>query len=459
MTDNNTNDAVELQGGGGAVAADALTEDAAALAFVSKRGDDIKYCHSTRSWFCWDGSRWQQDKKGLTFQLARELTRETSLLLNSRSRVVAGRAAFVSGLEKFAKTDQAVSVTIDHWDANPYFLGTPTGTVDLQNGELRAARREDAITKVTAVGPSSKGCPRWMAFLYEATGGDAELIRFLQQWCGYCLTGVTREHALVFIHGLGGNGKRVFLNVVCFILHEYASSAAMDTFTASRSDKHPTELAMLRGARLVTASETEEGRSWAEARIKQMTGGDRITARFMRQNFFAYSPQFKLIIAGNHKPILRNIDEAARRRFLIVPFNRQPAVPDQQLEEKLKGEREGILRWMIDGCLDWQENGLIKPSIVRSATDEYFSDQDVFAHWLAERCVCEIGNAEKSEASSRLFKSWKEYAFDAGYRPGSLQSFRDTMLRHGFKFRRNRSAREFFGIALLTDMPPHESDH
>ena len=176
--------------------------------------------------------------------------------------------------------------------------------------------------------PVPGDCPRWLKFLDETTNGDAGLIRFLQQWCGYALTGITREHALVFVYGPGGNGKTVFLNVVNEILNDYATVAAMDTFTASKTDKHSTDLAMLHGARLVTASETEEGRAWAEARIKQITGGDRVTARFMRQDNFTYVPQFKLMIIGNHKPVLHNVDEAAQRRFHIVPFMIRPETPD-----------------------------------------------------------------------------------------------------------------------------------
>ena len=165
-----------------------------------------------------------------------------------------------------------------------------------------------------------------------------ELIRYLQQWCGYCLTGDTREHALVFVYGGGGNGKSVFLNTVSGILSEYAVTAAMDTFTASRDSKHPTDLAMLRGARMVTASETEEGKPFAEARIKQMTGGDPISARFMRQDFFTFLPQFKITIVGNYRPTLQNVDEAFRRRFNIIPFTRKPDKPDKALESKLHAE-------------------------------------------------------------------------------------------------------------------------
>ena len=155
------------------------------------------------------------------------------------------------------------------WDRDPFLLGTPGGTLDLRTAELRDPVREDYITKLTSVTPSvMPDCPLWLTFLDQVTKGDAGLIRFLKQWCGYCLTGDIREHALLFAHGPGGNGKGVFLNIVRTIMGEYARNAAMDTFTASQSDKHPTDLAMLRGARMVTASETEEGRAWAEARIK-----------------------------------------------------------------------------------------------------------------------------------------------------------------------------------------------
>src|SRR5262249_40615227 len=153
------------------------------------------------------------------------------------------------------------------------------------------------------------------------------------------------------------------------------------TFTASKNDRHPTDLAKLRGARLVTSSETEQGRAWAESRLKAMTGADRISARFMRQDFFEFDPHFKLTIIGNHQPVLQNVDEAMRRRINMIPFTRKPAVIDRDLETKLMAEAPGILQWMIDGCLDWQANGLVRPDVVKVATDNYFADQDTFGQW------------------------------------------------------------------------------
>ena len=192
---------------------------------------------------------------------------------------------------------------------------------------------------MTATEPAdAPDCPRWLQFLEEATGGDVELVRFLRQLVGYCLTGVTTEQVLAFIHGLGGNGKSVFVNTVQKILGEYARVAAIETFTSSHNDRHPEELARLASARMVTASETDSGRRWAEGRVKMITGGDTINARFMHANSFEFTPQFKLVILGNHAPVITNLDDALRRRFLIVPFTRKPAMPDPNLEAALTKE-------------------------------------------------------------------------------------------------------------------------
>mgnify|MGYP001089628777 CR=1 FL=1 len=412
---------------------DIVTEDSAAIQFVEERGDDLRYCHETGGWYRWNVTHWERDKTGVAFHWARTLARRLSENQDERKRYITNKTSFASGVEKYAKTDPKIAVTMDHWDADPWLLGTPGGTVDLRTGLLRDSDRFDGITKTTSIAPGEAGCPRWLRFLNETTGDDGELVRFLQQWCGYCLTGTTREHALVFVYGPGGNGKSVFLNVVNAILKDYAKTAGMATFTASKFDRHPTEIAMLNGARLVTASETEEGRPWAEARIKQLTGGDPITAHFMRQDDFTFVPQFKLTIVGNHKPTLHNVDDAARRRFNIVPFMRKPERPDPELETKLMMEAGGILQWMIDGCLDWQENGLLRPPAVRAATDAYFSDQDLFGQWIEDCCSQQLGNARLWDKSADLFDSWTEYAVKAGEPAGSKKSFGQEMLRRGFE--------------------------
>ena len=240
------------------------------------------------------------------------------------------------------------------------------------------------------------------------------------------------------------------MNVQVGIMGDYATTAAMDVFIASAGDRHPADLAMLRGSRLVTASETEEGRQWAESRIKQLTGGDRITARFMRQDFFTFLPSFKLQIIGNHKPGLRNIDDAARRRFNLVPFVQTPAVPDRQLEEKLKAEWPGILRWMVDGCLAWQRDGLVRPASITTATEAYFADQDTFAAWLEEECDVDLGNSWKSETSADLFAAWQRYAKAANEAPMNRKAFGEKMQRSGFEIHRGaKGMRRYRGIRLV----------
>jgi putative DNA primase/helicase len=426
-----------------------ISEDHAALEFARRFGGRLLYCHDTGAWFRWDETVWHRDATGLAFHWARELARTFAKGAAPRDQYITGRTTFSAGVERFARSDPIFAVTIDKWDSDPFLLGTPGGTVDLCKGTLRKSNASERITKTTAVAPSTEGvCPRWLRFLQEATAGDEGLIRFLQQWCGYCLTGDTREHALLFVYGPGGNGKSVFMNVLTSILNDYATTASMETFTASKHERHPTDLAMLRGARLVTASETEEGRAWAETRIKTLTGGDPITARFMRQDFFTFRPQFKLTLIGNHKPVLHNVDPAARRRFSIVPFMQRPAHPDPELEAKLRQESSGILRWMIDGALDWQANGLTRPQTVADATEEYFTSQDVFGEWLEECCDVELGNHYKKATNAELFGSWRAFAERAGELPGTQKSFAENMQQRGLARYRNAAGRGFEGVRL-----------
>lgn len=412
-----------------------LTEDGVALAFAAKFKDALRYCHDTAAWFEWGGDHWRREKTKLAFSWARATCRQLAKEQGADGKVAAvmAKAGTAAAVERFAQADRAFAVTSETWDRDPWLLGTPAGTVDLHTGELLAAAQTDYITKLAAVGPAARAdCPLWLKFLADATREDKGLIRFLQQWCGYTLTGDTREHALVFIYGPGGNGKSVFLNTVSGILADYCRSAAMDTFTASKNDKHPTDLAMLKGARMVCASETEEGNAWAEVRIKQMTGGDNITARFMRQDFFEYRPQFKLVVIGNHKPVLRNVDDAAKRRFNVVPFIHKPTAPDKQLEAKLRAEWPGILRWMIDGCLDWQASGLVRPDVVVRATAEYFGQQDSIQQWVDDCCDISAGPPHVADTNASLFASWRAYALARGEDPGTGRRFHDALERQGF---------------------------
>ncbi|SEI15018.1 putative DNA primase/helicase [Methylobacterium sp. 275MFSha3.1] len=417
---------------------DLLTEDWAARTFAERRVGHLLFCHDTGKWHTWTGAAWRPNRCGLAFQWARELAREMCENEEPKTRFIASKTAFAAGVERFSRSDPVFAVTIEGWDADPWLLGTPGGTVDLRTGKLREADRADRITKLTAVAPGEKpDCPTWLKFLDDVTQGDAGYIRFLQQWAGYCLTGDTSEQALCFAYGGGGNGKGVLIHVLAGILADYAVNAAMETFTAAKHDRHPTEIAALRGARLVTASETEQGRQWAEARIKQLTGGDTMRARYMRQDEFEFTPVLKLLIIGNNKPGLSSVDDAARRRFNLLPFLFKPAVPDPQLEEKLRKEWPEILRWMIEGCLDWQAHRLVRPEVVKDATDEYFATQDTFGQWLEARCIVQHGNNYRKATTQELFASWSEYARGNNEPPGTQTSFGDRLDKLGFKKNKN----------------------
>lgn len=401
-----------------------VSEDAIALAFTEMYRHSLRFDHDMGRWFRWDGSRWKRDETDLALDYARKFARD----LGDGKRALC-KASVASGAERFARADRAHAVTHEVWDTDPFLLGTPGGTVDLRTGFMDDANPEQYISKQTAITPEHGEPELWLKFLHEAMNGSDELVTFLQQWCGYCLTGDTREHALTFGHGDGGNGKGVFMNTFTGIMGDYAVTSGMETFTASRNDRHSTELAMLRGARLVTASETEEGRAWAEAKIKAITGGDPITARFMRQDNFTFKPQFKLMIAGNHAPTLRNVDDAMRRRFNIIPFVTKPERPDRQLEVKLQAEWGRILAWAIRGCRSWLATGLTRPEAVLAATGEYFSDQDLAGQWFEERCELVPG---RFDTCAKFYADWVGFAKEHGEEPGSNKSFGQMMKKRGF---------------------------
>lgn len=434
-----------------------LTEHRAALVFAQRHAGELLYDHDRAMWLAFDGAIWRPERTELAQCYARRIASELGQASDAASeRRTAEKASFVQGLLTFARADRVFAKRTEHFDRDPDLLGVPGGMVDLRTGTFRSADPVELITRSAAAAPAfDTPHPLWSRFLSETTGDDTALIEFLQRWCGYCLTGHVSEHALLFVFGPGGNGKSVFLTVLTGILGDYARAAPMDTFTASRWDKHPTDLAGLAGARLVTASETEEGRAWAEARIKQLTGGDPITARHMRQDFFTYNPQFKLTFVGNHKPTLSAVDEALRRRFNLVPFERKPANPDRELETKLKAEWPAILAWMVEGCSKWREwrgAGLARPESVNAATAAYFADQDLFGQWLEDECDAEPGNDHKWEKSSALLASWSAYAKGASEPSGGSKSFAEHMRRRGFAEHRTKMARGFRGVQLRQEV-------
>lgn len=418
----------------------AVSEDAIAIAFTENHGSTMRFDHDAGKWFQWSTTHWRALKIPAAFHYARVIGRQLGA-----GKTQHCKAGVAGGAERFARADPTHAVTGDVWDRDPWLLGTATGTINLKTGKMHSPRPEDGITKLAGCCPDSKPPTLWLKFLHDATQGDAEIMTYLQRIAGYCLTGLTTEHSLFFIYGPGGNGKSVFINLLVHILGDYAISAPMDTFTSSKFNSHPTDLAMLKGSRLVTASETEEGRSWAEARIKALTGSDPITARFMRQDFFTYQPHFKLLFVGNHQPTLNSVDAAMRRRINMLPFIFKPPSPDHMLEEKLKLEAPRILGWALRGCIDWQKDGLARPGAVAVATDEYFEDQDVFGGWLDERC--ELATSFW-EVPSLLFKDWATFAKAAGEDPGTMVGLSGRLKKAGFRPKKSNGTRFYQGLRL-----------
>lgn len=425
------------------------TEDALALAFTRRYHRDWRYVAAWGRWLVWDGQRWRNEDTLAATDLIRSVCRQTAV--RAEDRKVAAKLASsstVGGVERLARADRRHAATTDEWDADPWLLNTPGGVVDLKTGRTRANDRADRMTKITTATPRGE-CPQWRSFLHDVTGGDQNLQDYLQRMVGYALTGSTREHALFFLYGTGANGKSVFVNTLADILGDYATNAPMDTFMETRTDRHPTDMAGLRGARFVAAIETEQGRRWAESKVKNLTGGDKIAARFMRQDFFEFFPQFKLFVAGNHKPAIRNIDEAMKRRLHLIPFTITvpPEKRDKHLQQKLLAERDGILAWALEGCLAWQRLGrLDPPQQVLDATDEYFEEEDAIGEFLDEDCQ---QSAVAREAISAIYQRWRERAERRGEYVGTSRWLTQQLINRGFaRTRLHGGAKALSGLSL-----------
>lgn len=442
MTDDNIIRLAELQERAGLLPPTA--EEALALGFAHEHQHELRYVAAWGQWFRFDGTRWVRDTTLHAFDLVRAHCREEALASDKPATVASAKT--VAAVAKLARADRRLAATVDQWDACPWTLQTGTDTLDLRTGTGRTPGPLDYVTKQAACAAAPPGTPhpRWSAFLARVTEEDRELEAFLQRYIGYCCTGHTGEHAFAFAYGTGANGKSTLINTIARVLGDYATVADMATFIASNAERHPTDLAKLHGARLVVAQETQRGRRWDETKIKALTGGDKLTARFMRQDFFDFTPNFKLLIAGNHKPRISAVDEAMRRRLLLVPFTVQiPAAErDPKLAGKLWAEREAILRWCADGALLWQRDGLAPPAAVREATNEYLREQDVVGQWL-EDCT-ERGNQTAFTRIATLFASWRSWCEGRSFKPGSMLSLSSALSDQGFEKARDTDGQRGF---------------
>ena len=415
-----------------------LSQDAFAVDLGRRCWDsNARHVAAWGKWLFWTSTRWEVDEKLDHLTRVRVYVRDRAEeLLDWAERKAAALDAqkegggaqlrrwardqarnmrsknTVTAVESLARSNCASVARSDAFDADRLLLGTPGGTVDLRTGQLRPAMRNDMITKLTACAPADPGSrPHlWLTFLTEIFGGDAELVSFMQRAAGYALTGLTTEHKLLFLHGTGRNGKSVFLNTLTWLWADYARRAAAETFLNTNGEKHSTGLAGLQGARLVAGSELPVGKTWDESVIKDLTGGDRMTARFMRGDFFDFDPQLTLMIAGNNQPSFRGVDEAIRARVVLVPFTVtiSPEKRDKGLSDKLKAEGPAILRWAIDGALQWLEHGLDVPAKVVAASAEYMDDEDTLGQFVGDELLKVPGHFTSAQDLHHRFAQWCE---------------------------------------------------
>jgi len=439
-----------------------FSEDSLAEDFTKRYRKTMAYCGSWKTWLHWQDNRWQIDDTHLAVDLARRVCRDAANLVLDRAdftdtkgktiaNQISTRRCF-GAVEGIARSDRRHIVRPSHFDADPWIINTPDGVVNLQTGRMRKAKRTDWCIKTTRVGPSSKGCPVWIDSLKDSTRGDASMQSYLQRIAGYCLTGSIAEQKFFFIYGQGGSGKGTFLNMLMWLLDTYARKANMDTFTEQKFTKHASEIAYFQGSRLVVAAETNVGQRWNEARIKEMTGGDPITANLMHKDPFTFFPNFKLLFMGNHKPHLKNVDAAIKRRMFLIPFENEipEAKQDLTLFSRLQEESAGILSWAIDGCTEWQNCGLNPPAKVIATTADYFEAEDKIGQFLEECCT--VSNNSRV-TTTRLFERYVQWADGMGIYSGGRPGFLDMLAVKGFISERKGGEKIIMGIEIF-----HEGD-
>ena len=426
-----------------------LTEAGNALRMTAQHGSELHWVNEFGNWIIWNGVRWRPDVDGEITRRAKTTARsifgeatEAGLGKTEVSDLAAHAKSSESlrGLRamiELAKSEPSITVTHAMLDTDPMLIGTPSGTIDLRTGEVIAPDPAHLITKSIGVAfdPAAE-CPIWERVVSEVFANDLELIAYFQRLCGYCLTGRTDEHIIVFAYGTGANGKSTLLTTMLSVLGDYAKQTPAETLSPKQSESIRNDVARLFGARLVTSVETQDGARIAESLVKQLTGGDRVTARFLHQEYFEFDPQFKIIIATNHKPIIRGDDYGIWRRIHLVPFNVTipPEQRDKTLIDKLRQERSGILAWMVRGCLDWQGQGLAAPPAVLLATEAYRDDMDVFGQWLDECCVIAANAVVQSKAA---YESYKKWVVSRGMKAMSQSPFSRKLEDRGFKKKKN----------------------
>lgn len=438
-----------------------LTDLGNAERFVAQHGEIARYSVPWSKWLIWDGTRWELDGKLRVMQLAKQTARsildEAIDETDKEQRTKILKHAFATEGERrlaamVTLARSFLPVTPETLDAQPWLLNTDSGTVDLKTGELRPHDRGDLLTKIAPVtyDPDAR-CPRFLAFLDRIMEGKTDAITFLQRAIGYSLTGSTVERIILILYGEGKNGKSTLLEVIRALLGDYARRTPTETLLVNRHQNVPNDVARLQGIRFVSASEAEEGQRLAEAKVKDLTGGDTVTARFFYGEFFDFAPTFKLWLSTNHKPVVRGTDHAIWDRIKLVPFLvRIPQEEqDPHLKEALIAEGPGILQWAIQGCLDWQRDGLGEPESVRQATAAYRSEMDVIGAFLGDRC--ELGRA-LSVTAKDLYAAYTKWCDETGEKPLTQTAIGRRLTERGLDQARDMSSRMWIGISLKSSV-------
>lgn len=451
-----------------------LTEIGLGERLVRRHGQDLRYSYEMGRWFVWDGRRWQQDNTGDVDRRAKETARsifaEAASEPDPRAAGAIGKFAIDAqklarrqGMITDARSEKGIPVKVSDLDRRPWLLTCQNGTLDLRTGCLIPADRAHLITKITSVRyhPDAP-CPTWQTFL-ERVLPDPDVRAFVQRAAGYALTGAVTEQCLFFLHGGGRNGKTTMLGTLLAMLGEYGLQSAPDLLVAkdNASGGPNNEIAELQGARLVATIEVEDGKRMAEGLVKQITGGDRIKARFMRQDFFEFEASHKIFLAANHKPTIRGNDTAIWRRIKMIPFTVE--IPEDEVDpllgEKLKEELPGILAWAVRGCLEWQRKGLAEPELVKAATQEYRAEQDVLADYINDRCIL---HPTKEIEGPKLYADYSRWCEENSDRPLGKKNFNARVAEiPRVKAGTNigpRYTRGWIGIALRSSQPDPQNE-
>ncbi|MFQ6340927.1 phage/plasmid primase, P4 family, partial [Bacillus sp. AF62] len=397
-----------------------LTELGNAERIAYKYGHVIKYVNEM-GWLIWDGKRWKMDTR-------KEIERMTAKVLRSLykseeepevkwARMCERRNIRMNSIKDLMPL---VPAQREDFDKHEYLLNVENGVIDLKTGELSLHNRDLMLTKMVNIEyKKEEDCPNWKAFLesiFKDVEGntDYELIDFIQKAIGYSLTSDISEQVMFFLYGGGRNGKSTFINTIKNVLGDYAKQTNSDTFIKKKHDSGANnDIARLAGARFVSAVESEDGQQLSEALVKQITGGEPISARFLRQEFFEFTPEFKVFFTTNHKPIIKGIDEGIWRRVRMIPFTVTIAKEkmDRKLPEKLSMEMPGILNWAIQGCLKWQREGLREPKSIRVATNSYKEEMDIIEPFILDMCF--LNPLAKIEAKE-LYTAYSRWCEDEG---------------------------------------------